>query len=333
MKVPHLFVSALCLLLSACAGAGGGAGAGGEAGTAMPRPRSPAQMELALGEASAQRMQFRVAIEHYTRAIDAGALSPREQVVAYLGRASAYHSEAEFNGLKDADMLEALHDGVRARALAPNALGAVLIEGYAYQALGAYGEALQRFEEEYTFDQPKPFWSLLNIAATYRIMGDYDSALRYLDRALEISGDTNLPIHYHRARAFYGAGKYREAIDSIGRGIAHQPDYTFAFVVRACAYARLGDYQHSLADYDSAIGFWRQQSDTYGQTSLYPILRDRFAAERESVDDMSKGRMPKIAAASLCQFPSLEAKRERSPLLPPPEDARLPELHILPAKS
>ena len=297
----------------------------------VAQPQVPG-VEVAGGDKANTEAQYRSAITHYTRAIESGGLSAGELAGVHVKRGRAYFDEFELDSRNDADLIASLKDFTEAHAMAPDLADALIGEGDAYQALGAYAEALTAFEAGYAVDRPQPLSSLLGIGATYRIMGDYANAMRYYDRALQIWGNTTMQIFYHRALAFYANGKYREAVDSLTRAIPRQRDYALAYVYRACALARLHEFKLALADYDDAIKFWKEDAAHYGHTGTYRKLMDRFVAERAAVADMSKGVKSPITESSLCEaFPSSDKKRPRSRLLPRDgQMQQLPQLHILP---
>jgi tetratricopeptide (TPR) repeat protein len=319
MKARSFFaVSACCLIAAGCAGM-------------VAQPQVPA-VEIADGDKANTEAQYRAAITHYTRAIESGGLATGELAGVYVKRGRAYFDEFERDSRNDADLIASLKDFTEAHTMAPDLADALVGEGNAYQALGAYAEALTAFEAGYAVDRPQPLYSLLGIGATYRVLGDYANAMRYYDRALQIWGNSTMQIFYNRGLAFYADGKYREAVDALTRAIPRQRDYALAYVYRACALTRLHEFNLALADYDDAIRFWKQDAAHYGHTGTYGKVMERFVAERAAVSDMSKGAKPPIAEASLCQaFPSSDKKRARSRLLPRDREMKpLPQLHILP---
>ena len=65
--------------------------------------------------------------------------------------------------------------------------------------------------------------ALSNLCAGYILIGDYDSALGYCDRSLEID-QTNWRAFNNRASALLGQGRLDEAITDLGRGLELRSD-------------------------------------------------------------------------------------------------------------
>lgn len=304
------------------------------AGTVPGDPVSP-NVEIADGDAALRLSQFDTAIAHYTRAIDSGMLVSTDVYGTYFKRAMAHESRAYANGFADQDMVAALQDIAKARETAPSNAELSQAQGNAFQALGDYRDALLQFKEAFAFDGPIHLWSLIGIGSTYRIMGDYPEALRYFDKALANAGTmAGMPIFYHRAVTFFEAGRYREAVESLDIGITKQRGYEWAYAYRACAHARLGEYEKALPDYDAAIEFMRRDAAEY-EHAFWQKALERFSAEKQSVANMQTGNAVTIPASELCEksFGDLTF-RPRSKLLPmAADDDNLPELDILPPQA
>ena len=147
--VSFLRAPALGLLLTGCAGLG---------------PTGSANVDIADGDAAFARAQHAVAIDHYTRAIDSGRLRVADVLEAYAKRADAYVMESELNGGIDGNLVAALEDYSKVRAAVPRFQPAAMGLGHAYQALGAYDEALLAFKDAYALDEDRNhFGSLMAI--------------------------------------------------------------------------------------------------------------------------------------------------------------------------
>jgi tetratricopeptide (TPR) repeat protein len=292
---------AVCLVLSGCAGMA---------------PKNP---QLDAGDDAVGKSQFRSAIKLYTQAIASGMLTNEEVLEAHLKRAHAYLQDAEYNTMADADLMASMVDASRARVLAPNFSSTIDLQATLYQRLGGYNEALALFQTSYRIDKSDPYWSLISIGETYRMMGDYDSALRYYNHILARTDvQLGMPIYYHRGLTFFASGRYREAIDSLSEGLKYQPDWAFAYVFRACSFARIGEYDRAMSDYNVAMATWGQAESEVGHTTNWKAIRDRLVAETSATAALARGVMPAIDPPRFCeQFPSYAVHRERSTLLPP----------------
>jgi len=81
--------------------------------------------------------------------------------------------------------------------------------------------------------------------------GNYDSAIIYLNEAIEIEP--------HDARFYISRGtlkvteSYEDAIEDYTKAIKIEPSSVFAYRLRADAKGKLGDYQGAINDYSKAI--------------------------------------------------------------------------------
>jgi tetratricopeptide (TPR) repeat protein len=322
MKRARLAIlAAICFCVSGCVAMDGG----------RPAP----SVDVADGDSMLRRFQYDRAIFLFTRALESGLLGQTELLDVHGKRAQAYYLNALVSaGDKDSDLLAALKDFSYVRTELPNSAAALNGEGTVLAGLGAYAEALASFKAAYAAEQPQPYWSLIGIGATFRLMGDYESALRYYNRLFQVAGSASgMPIFYHRGLTFFALGRYRDAIESLDAGVPQQREYAWAYVYRACSQARINEFDKAVADYDAAIEFHKRDRAQYGGAIIWQRIMDRLTAERASVSAMAKGAAGAIAVSMLCEvdYPRIEGKRERSPLLPPADaNEKIPDLGILP---
>jgi len=143
-------------------------------------------------------------------------------------------------------------------------------------------------------------------------------------RLVEAEGGT-MPVYYHRGRVFYLMGKYAEAADALTKGIPIQPDFAHARKFRGCAYAQLGDYAKARADSEASIKLFMAapldeawSKSPYGQATMQD-----FRTNDDAIRAMAEGKDVQANRAKLCKssWNDGEDKRDRSPLLPPPDPA------------
>jgi tetratricopeptide (TPR) repeat protein len=101
-----------------------------------------------------------------------------------------------------------------------------------------------KLEKEYTEE--------MAAAALAFDSGEFDDALKHLDRALEINPDDD-EGWYNRGIALDDLGRYEEAIASYDRAIEIKPDDDGAWNNRGNALDELGRFDEAIASYDRAI--------------------------------------------------------------------------------
>jgi tetratricopeptide (TPR) repeat protein len=151
-----------------------------------------------------------------------------------------------------------------------------------YQAIG------RRWPEE-AFDVA------IRTGALFRRQGRYREALAALDTFVAQSGPREgMRMRYHRAWTLQLLGRPAEAVEELGRGLQGQPDYSYAFFMRSCAYARLGRLREALADQERGLELLsgltadtggRLAEDLGNSRALVATLRRLVASGRQLAND------------------------------------------------
>jgi tetratricopeptide (TPR) repeat protein len=87
---------------------------------------------------------------------------------------------------------------------------------------------------------------------SYRLMGQHDSALQNLDRAIELNPKLAWAVT-SRGKTYQALKRYEEALQDFDRAIELAPNYTWAIVSRGETYQALSRYEEALKDFDRAI--------------------------------------------------------------------------------
>jgi serine/threonine-protein kinase len=104
-------------------------------------------------------------------------------------------------------------------------------------------EAVEKLRREAPNDVGVQFAS----AYLYRLDGEYDKALRALDRMLRLNPAERLVVSYNRARIFMYQGRYDDALLELDQGAVIEPDHPLVKTFRAVALFRRGRYQEAAS--------------------------------------------------------------------------------------
>jgi serine/threonine-protein kinase len=80
----------------------------------------------------------------------------------------------------------------------------------------------------------------------YRLDGQYDKALRSLERMLRLNPNERVVVSYNRARIFMYEGRYQDAWHELERGAAAEPDHPLVKTFRAVWYYRQGQPEQAV---------------------------------------------------------------------------------------
>jgi tetratricopeptide (TPR) repeat protein len=116
--------------------------------------------------------------------------------------------------------------------------------------LGGYDEALAIYRAVEQRWPMEGFLVAVRTGALYRRQGRYAEALAALDAFGEAHG---MRYRYHRAWTLELLNRPAEALREINQGFESQPDYPYAFFIRACANGKLGHLSEALADEERGV--------------------------------------------------------------------------------
>jgi serine/threonine-protein kinase len=182
------------------------------------------------------------AIDHFKRAI---ALAP-DFALAYVALGGCYANRV-IKCMGDADDYTRAEEAFdRGLALDPKNIEARMHMVFLYLARGMKQKArdlVSRLRREAPNDVGVHFIS----AYLYRLDGEYDKALRSLDRMLRLNPAERVVVSYNRARIFMYQGRYEDARLALDRGSEIEPDHPLIKTFRAVWYYRQGDYTRAAA--------------------------------------------------------------------------------------
>lgn len=257
-----------------------------------------------------------------TRALDGRALRGSLRAIAFEARGDAASILADRLPPASEDYDRAIADALadyRAWVVAdPNDPAAQYAAASALIDLGGYDEALDVYRAIGRRWPEEGYSVAVDIGALYRRQGRYAEALRSLDDYAARNGpQEGMRFHYHRAWTLNLLGRPREAIEAIAAGLRSQADYPFAFFMRACSHAKLGQIRDALADQERGLALLsaaaRDNPDAYARD----LETARASAEELRGLAAARSRRPTEAACNRLWQRNLET-RSRSPLLGTP---------------
>jgi len=176
------------------------------------------------------------AIEHFKRAIE---LDPNF-ALAHCALGGCYANRV-IKSMGDVDDYaraeEAFSKGL---ALDPNILEARMHMVFLYLARGEKQKA-RAWVELLRHEAPNDVGVYFVSSYLYRLDGQYEKALRSLDRMLRLNPAERVVVSYNRARIFMYQGRYQDAMLELDQGSAVEPDHPLIKTFHAVALYRQGN--------------------------------------------------------------------------------------------
>jgi tetratricopeptide (TPR) repeat protein len=192
------------------------------------------------------------------RALETGRLSGGLRAAALDARGTAAEIIADRLPLAseahDRSLADALADYRAWVAADPANSDAQYATARVLTGLGGYDEAMTIYRAIGRRWPEEGFNVAIRIGALYRQQGQYPEALRILDGyAAQYGPQGGMRFRYHRAWTLNLLDRPREALDDLDQGLRTQPDYPYAFFMRACSNAKLGRLREALADQERGL--------------------------------------------------------------------------------
>jgi len=272
---------------------------------------------LSLGVADSATYRA-ASIAELTTALNADQLNPTLRVIALRARADAHSSEADKkHGSVDGHYVAALRDVAAWAKLTPEDREAWLEAASILTDLGAYDDAIRGYRAIGRHWTDEAYRVAVQIGSALRVQGRYAEALAELDRLVAAAGPQGgMKFRYNRGWTLIMLGRYDEAIREFSEGLTAQPDYPWALLQRACAYAAVGniakaaaDQQLGLREYTKAMATQTEPSD---DDRANMARADAIGKQLDAL--VAKGSTSPVKFA--CEgYIDSQYKRARSPLL------------------
>ena len=155
----------------------------------------------------------------------------------------------------------------------PNYLGMV------YRGQEKYSKAIEAFEAALKIEQDDVTYYY--IADCYSELGDFESALNNINKAIELDPNDNDYVST-KADLLYDMGKGKEAIETYDAFIKVNPTYWGGYYRRGFFKDNLGDTDGAIEDYSTAIVLKPDYAYAYlGRADKYMLKGDKDAAIKD----------------------------------------------------
>ncbi|HEY5721243.1 MAG TPA: tetratricopeptide repeat protein [Allosphingosinicella sp.] len=238
-------------------------------------------------------------------------LYARASATESLGALAVPGSEAA-----DRLLISALADYRRLAALDPQNDDLQFDIGGLLEQLGAYREARAHYESLLSRFPDEEFSVRIRLGALRRQQGEYERALDELDRLVASLGpQEGMKYDYHRGWTLLLLNRFEDAVKTLDRGLEYQPDYAFAFEMRSCAHAGLGQLDKAVADMEKSTRLLSEMPNAADSQYIQGQLRQQAKALTTLRQGIADGGKPIL---NLCKESNRqwEEPRVRSPLLP-----------------
>ncbi|MCM1089009.1 MAG: tetratricopeptide repeat protein [Muribaculaceae bacterium] len=168
-----------------------------------------------------------------------------------------------------------------------------------------YEDALRYFKDALENDEDERL-VCRGMGLAYMGLSQYEDAIAYLEKALQLSGgspkEIDYDINYYLATAYYKNGRQEDAIAVYDAILALRPKDKEAYYLRGCVRLYNGDYEGAKADFDTTLALDTQDYDRLIQ--IYQVLIDNgykdvgreylqqaIADQEKTISDYNMGRI------------------------------------------
>jgi len=189
--------------------------------------------------------------------------------------------QAEFFDLSERTLAKAEEVYKTLLQLYPEDYFGNVLMGNLYADLEEWNKAAERYEVciQHQYNPVHPY---NNQARTYRAQGLYDKAIEVCDYYLNSLGD-NAAIHLNLAITFLCQGQYENALKEIDRASFISPNDESFFATKGDVYCCMGDLSRAEIDYQSLLSAEEQIYHLTGRFRLGALymLQGRFEKSKE----------------------------------------------------
>ena len=181
--------------------------------------------------------------------------------------------------------------------------------GSIYEENNRHKKAIKQYEE--CLNKDKLPILHYRIARCYESLGDYSSATKHIDFAIEMDS-TDYDYVIERADLLYESGKYPEAIAEMTKYITYNPEFYGGYYRRGFYKDNTHDVDGAIEDYSMAIALEPQYAYAFlGRADMYRLKGENDLAKQDYMKVIELDTVP--SNVSCAQYAFLElGEKEKS---------------------
>ena len=147
--------------------------------------------------------------------------------------------------------------------------------------------------------------SAYRIATCYENLGDYPSALEYIDYAIELDS-TDYDYVLEKADLLYESGNTQEALLQLSKYINKYPDFYYAYYRRGFFKDNTKDTDGAIEDYTMAIALEPKYAYAYlGRADMYQLKGNKLLSEKDYKKVIELDTIPENSSCAQYAFLAL----------------------------
>ncbi len=124
-------------------------------------------------------------------------------------------------------------------------------------------------------------------ASAYKMLGDYQQALRDATKAIELD-ENYLDAWYERASIHHNMKAFDKALEDTNKALGIEPEASYIRLLKARIMYDSGDYKNSISEFDTIIAEEPKNVDAIGARGLAYFFSDK---PEEALADIRKARL------------------------------------------
>ena len=183
---------------------------------------------------------------------------------------------------------------------------------YCLGVINEHGKHYKKAVEQYilSFQKDGAPITAYRIASCYKNIGDYSSALKYIDLAIE-ADSTDYDYVLEKADLLYETGKTASAVLQLTKYINHYPDFYYGYYRRGFYKDNTNDVDGAIEDYSMSIVFEPMYAYAYlGRADMYQLKGEQMLAKKDYEKVIELDTVPENSSCAQYAFLALAQKEK-----------------------